>query len=226
MNFRFLALLLALTAGQAFGDQPTLTYDRINLAVSAGEEIDNDTLSATLFAQQEGKDPAELGRRVNNAIKQAVESAKQHAGIKVQTLDYQTTPIYRNNTLTAWRVRQSIRLESRDAALIARLIGELQAGLSVGSISYDVSPEQRQQLEMGLISQAIQLFRERASLISKAMGHSDYRLVQMDINTGGIAPRPYPMRALAMKAESAPTLEAGTQRLEVHINGTIELKTE
>jgi len=226
MNFRFLALLLALTAGQAFGDQPTLTYDRINLAVSAGEEIDNDTLSATLFAQQEGKDPAELGRRVNNAIKQAVESAKQHAGIKVQTLDYQTTPIYRNNTLTAWRVRQSIRLESRDAALIARLIGELQAGLSVGSISYDVSPEQRQQLEMGLISQAIQLFRERASLISKAMGHSDYRLVQMDINTGGIAPRPYPMRALAMKAESSPTLEAGTQRLEVHINGTIELKTE
>ncbi|AKH21226.1 SIMPL domain-containing protein [Sedimenticola thiotaurini] len=226
MNFRFLALLLTLIAGPAFGDQPALTYDRINLAVSAGEEVDNDTLSATLFAQQEGKDPAELGKRVNSAIKQAVESAKQHAGIKVQTLDYQTTPIYRNNTLTAWRVRQSIRLESRDAALIAQLIGQLQSGLSIGSISYDVSPEQRQQLEARLISRAIQLFRERASLISQEMGHSHYRLVQMDINTGGVSPRPYPMRTMALKAESAPTLEAGTQRLEVHINGTIELKTE
>lgn len=226
MTFRHLLLLLTLVSGGISANDATLTYDRINLAVSAGEEIDNDTVSATLFAQHEGKDPAELGARVNQAIQAAVESARQQPGIKVQTLDYQTSPVYRNNTLAAWRVRQSIRLESRDAALIARVLGELQAELGIGSISYDVSPEQRQRSEERLISQAIRQFKTRAALISKEMGHSRYRLVQMDINSGGVAPRPYPMRAMALKAESAPTLEAGTQRLEVRINGTIELQPE
>jgi len=225
MISRFLALLLILVAGHASADE-TAFYDRINLAVSASEEVDNDTLSATLFVQHEGNNPTELGARVNRSIRQAVETAKQQPGIKVQTLDYQTSPVYRNANLSGWRVRQSIRLESQDAALIAQLMGELQAELSIGSINYDVSPEQRQRIEERLISQAIRLFRGRAELISKEMGHSHYRLVQMDISNNGIAPRPYPMRAMAMKSESAPTLEAGTQRLEVHINGTIELKPE
>lgn len=226
MNFRFVALLLILVAGYAAGDETASTYDRITLSVSAGEEIDNDTLSATLFAQQEGKDPAELGNQVNNAIKQAVETARQQPGIKVQTLDYQTNPIYRNDSLSGWRVRQSIRLESRDAALIAQLMGKLQAVLSISGISYDVSPELRQRIEERLISQAIQLFRTRAALISTEMGHSRYRLVEMNISSSGAAPNPYPVRAMALKLDSAPTLEAGTQRLEVHINGTIELKAE
>ncbi|MCW8902447.1 SIMPL domain-containing protein, partial [Sedimenticola sp.] len=145
---------------------------------------------------------------------------------KVQTLDYQTSPVYRNNTLSGWRVRQTIRLESQDVALISQLMGKLQEGLSIGSISYAVSPEQRQQVEERLISQAIQLFRARAALISKEMGHSEYRLVQMNISSSGAAPGPYPVRAMALRAESAPTLEAGSQRLEVQINGTIELKPE
>jgi predicted secreted protein len=32
------------------------------------------------------------------------------------------------------------------------------------------------------------------------------------------------MQAMALRAETAPTLEAGSQRLEVQINGTIELR--
>lgn len=226
MRFRYLPLLLILVTGLVIGDETAPTYDRINLAVSAGEEIDNDTLSATLFVQHEGNDPAELGTRVNQAIRQAVETAKKEPGVKVQTLDYQTSPVYRNNTLSGWRVRQTIRLESQDAALISQLMGKLQEGLSIGSISYAVSPEQRQQVEERLISQAIRLFRARAALISKEMGHSEYRLVQMNISSSGAAPGPYPVRAMALRAESAPTLEAGSQRLEVQINGTIELKPE
>lgn len=226
MTFRYLPLLLILATGLVIGEETAPTYDRIHLAVSAGEEIDNDTLSATLFAQHEGNDPAELGTRVNQAIRQAVETAKKEPGVKVQTLDYQTSPVYRNNTLSGWRVRQTIRLESQDVALISQLMGKLQEGLSIGSISYAVSPEQRQQVEERLISQAIQLFRARAALISKEMGHSEYRLVQMNISSSGAAPGPYPVRAMALRAESAPTLEAGSQRLEVQINGTIELKPE
>lgn len=226
MTTRILLLLVLLAADPVAADPSAPVYDRINLTVTAGEEADNDTLSATLFFQQEGNDPAKLGTRVNQAIREAVEIAKQQPGVKVQTLDYQTSPVYRNNTLADWRVRQSIRLESQDMAAISQLMGKLQQTLSIGSISYDVSPAQRQQLEERLITQAIQRFRERATLISREMGHQRYRLVQMNIGHNTPNPRPYPMQAMALRAESAPTLEAGSQRLEVHISGTIELRSE
>ncbi|WP_260294318.1 SIMPL domain-containing protein [Sedimenticola hydrogenitrophicus] len=225
MTLRYLLLLLTLSTGQLLADEPP-TYDRINLTVSAAEEVDNDTLSATLFVQHEGSDPAELGARVNRTMRQAVETAKQQPGIKVQTLDYQTSPVYRSNTLSGWRVRQSLRLEGRDAAAISELMGKLQPALGIGGISYGISPQRREQIEERLIRQALQRFRTRAELISQAMGHNRYRLVQMNISQDGAGPRPYPLQAMTLRAETAPTLEAGSQRLEVQINGTIELRPE
>ncbi|WP_428624156.1 SIMPL domain-containing protein [Sedimenticola sp.] len=226
MTVRYLLLLLSLFTGQAVAaDNAPTSYDRINLAVSAGEEVDNDTLSATLFVQHEGNDPAALSARVNRTIRQAVDTAKQQSGVKVQTLDYQTTPVYRDNTLSGWRVRQSIRLESMDTQAISQLLGKLQEWLSIGSIGYTISPQQREQTEKQLIRQAIQRFQARAELVSKEMGHSRYRLVQMNISHNGAAPPPYPMRTMSLRADTAPALEAGSQRLEVQISGTIELQT-
>ncbi|WP_428608707.1 SIMPL domain-containing protein, partial [Sedimenticola sp.] len=79
--------------------------------------------------------------------------------------------------------------------------------------------------EKQLIRQAIQRFQARAELVSKEMGQSRYRLVQMNISHNGAAPPPYPMRTMSLRADTAPALEAGSQRLEVQISGTIELQT-
>lgn len=226
MTFRYLPLLLMLFTGQLLADTIAPTYDRVNLAVSASEEVDNDTLSATLFVQHEGNDPAELTSRVNGTVRQAVETAKQQPGVQVQTLDYQTSPVYRNNTLSGWRVRQSIRLRGSDPAAISQLLGRLQQSLSLGGLSYGISAQQRARVEERLIRQAIERFRARAELISGEMGHRRYQLVQMNIDTNDAIPRAYPMQGMALRAESAPTLEPGSQRIEVQISGTIELRPE
>jgi len=221
-----LLILLALLSGALLADQP-LTYERINLAVSAGREVDNDTLVGILFAQAEGNDPARLASEINQSIGQAVELAKSKSGIRVQTLDYNTSPLYRSQTLTGWRVRQSIRLESRDAALLSELIGELQATLAVGSISYTISPERLKASEEELISEAIEAFNARAQLVVKEMGRKEYRLVQMNLNTPGNIPEPRPMVGVAMTMREQappPALEAGSRRIEVNINATSELK--
>lgn len=219
------AVLIFASFNTALAETP-LTYDRINLSVSAGESVENDILKAVLFAQQEGNDAARLAREVNRDISRAVKQAKGVAGVKVQTLEYSTSPIYRNQSITGWRVRQSIRLESRDAASLSKLIGTLQEHLGVSNISYALSPEGRKTIEDKLIARAISRFKQRAALISNEMEQSGYRLVQMNINGSGISPRPVQMRAMAMELKGAPspTLEAGSQRVVVNINGTIELK--
>ena len=219
-------LLLLCLAGVAAAGTDETSYNRINLSASASEAVENDTLVSLLYAEQEGSDTARLTGEVNKRIAAAVKLAGNDPAIRVQTLDYNTSPIYTNQVLSGWRVRQTIRLESRDAAALSQMIGTLQKRLNVRSISYALSPQRRRQAEDGLIRRAIAAFKARAALISREMGAPGYRLVQMNIDQSGSSPRPYAMRALAMEKSSnaaPPTLEAGTRRVEIRINGTIEL---
>ena len=219
--------ILLLSFANAWAEPAQPTYDRISLAVTAGEEVENDTLISLMYAQKEGNDPSQLATEVNRLIKNAIEMAKKEPTIKVQTMAYNTSPVYRNQALTGWRVRQSIRLESRDATALSNLIGRLQADLGASSISYAVSPERRKGAESALIKAAIADFRQRADMVTEQMGRTGYRLVQMNVNTSGLGPIPVTRRSgsIMMAAEAAPpAIEAGTRRVEVHVDGTIELK--
>ncbi|MGD2082207.1 MAG: SIMPL domain-containing protein [Chromatiales bacterium] len=221
------ALLIALApvAGPAAGERAA-EYDRVSLSASASAQVENDTLVAVLYEQREGDDPAMLAGHVNRSIGRAVARVKQVEDVEVQTLEYQTTPVYRDQHLSGWRVRQAIRLESRAADRLSELVGELQADLQVQSVSYRVSDEQRREAEERLMRGAIQGFTRRAALVAAELGRPDYRLVSMEIDTGGQPVRPMEMRMLSARAapEVPPTLEAGTQTLEVTVRGTVELE--
>jgi len=209
----------------AYSHDSAPTYDRINLSVSAQREADNDSLVAVLYAQEQGKNAPRLAKQVNRDISAAVTKAKQIAGIKVQTLDYTTSPVYIKNHLDGWRVRQSIRLESKDPASLSELIGDLQKELKVSSINYTLSPESRLLIEESLIAEAIDHFNNRAQLIQTQMSRQDHKLVQMDINSSGHSPQPrLRMARMEKSSASAPHLEAGTQTVTVTIRGTIELQ--
>jgi predicted secreted protein len=216
---------LMLPAQLQAADEP-LRYDQVNLSAEASQETDNDTLIAVLSAQKEGSDPAALSDRVNQLIGQAVVEAKKEPDIKLQTLGYQTSPTYQQQRLTGWRVKQSLRLESRNSELLSQLLSRLQGSLALESISYAISDEQRKEVEEALITQALDAFQQRARLITKQLGRDSYRLVEMRIINSGQSAPPMRMRASSMLMEAAapPTLEAGTQTLRVEISGTIELQ--
>jgi len=231
MNRPLLRLTLALLLGFAWigctaawaGDEES-HYDRVNLSASASDEVENDLLVAVLFEQREGQDPASLAAQVNRAIAAGLERAKRIPGVKVQTLDYRTTPVYRKAVLSGWRVRQSIRLESRDTAALGRLIGDLQASLQVQSIDYRISEERRARAEDGLIKRALAGFGQRAKLIAGELGRPGYRVVSLNVATQGAPMQPMRLRMMAADAMAAPALEPGTQQLNVSVSGTVELK--
>ena len=218
---------LTLLSGSAMAGQKAKTYDRIQLSADASMQVENDTLIAQLYAQREGSDLSQLADEVNRKITQAVQRVKQVEGVSLQTQGYQTYPVYQQQRQTGWRVRQSIRLESRDGVKLSRLLSELQSSLALDSLQYSISPAQRQSAEEQLIEQAIAAFQQRAALVTKQLGHSEYRLVEMQINTAGEPIQPQRLRAGVMAMEAAvapPSLEAGSQALQVNINGTIELQ--
>ncbi|MDD2770229.1 MAG: SIMPL domain-containing protein [Methylococcus sp.] len=227
-RIQMLALLLALQAlSAAHADEgPPLTYDRIDLSSEAQGDVQNDLLVAVLSSEAEGPKAAALAAEVNKAIAQAIARSKEMPEIKVQTLNYQTSPVYQKERISGWRVKQSIRLESADAAKLGGLLGELQQQLHLDSVDYDTSPAKLKESEDELIKEALAAFRRRAELVAQEMGRSRYRIVALRVDTGGNPIRPMTMgvRAMAAAPVAPVQIEAGTQKIEVSVSGTIELQ--
>src|SRR5512139_1096574 len=95
-----LALLVALVALPAIAHEPEPRFNRATFAVSASEDVANDTLVAVLAAQRDGSSARQLAVEVNQAMAWALAKAKEAPGIEVQTLDYQTSPMYQKGTVT------------------------------------------------------------------------------------------------------------------------------
>ena len=201
-------------------------YDRIHLSVSATAQLENDTMVATLSAQEEGSQAAELSAMVNKRIRNALELVKKHPQIKHQTNAYSSNPIYNKNKISGWRVSQSLRLESRNMALMSDVLGELQADLALQSMQFTVSPASKNKQDEILIDEALEAFSKRAQQVVKKLERRNYKIVDINISTSGatgVRPQ-YQMRAMAMDAESSPAVSAGEQTVTVTVSGNIELE--
>ena len=222
-----LLLLSALLFNSAWAHENETHYDRIHLSVSASAQLENDTMVATVYAEEEGSQAAELSNIVNKRIRWGLDLVKAHPEIKHQTNTYSSSPIYNNNKIKGWRVSQSLRLESQDMTLMSDVLGKLQSELALKSMQFSVSPDSKNQQDEKLIDKALEAFEKRAQQVVKKLGRKNYMIVDINISTSGIrGVRPqYQMRAMVMDAaESAPAVSAGEQTVSVTVNGNIELE--
>ncbi|HPE58857.1 MAG TPA: SIMPL domain-containing protein [Thiolinea sp.] len=222
----FLALL-----SSGIQAEDTLPYDRVSFVVSAEKAVENDELTATLFAEQSGQDTAAMAGVVNEAISWAMEQAKKQDAVESRTLAYTTSPVYRDGKVDGWQVRQSIELKSRDSEVLSGLLGVLQENLRIQGIEYSVSTDVRRGVEEELITEALAAFKRRAAQVQANMERGEYRVVNLSINTpndgGGFQPRMMAMVADAgPRPVPAPTLDSGKQTLTVTVSAEIELSRD
>lgn len=201
-----------------------MVYDHVDLMVSAEQTIENDVLVATVFAEVEHNDQADAARQVNEAIQWAIDRARRVEGVELQTEQYHTRPVYANGRrIVGWVARQSLRLESRDAAALSELLGRLQERVAIQSVNYNLSREARDAAEEALIVEGLARFNERARLVANALDRSGFRIVRINVGSSGGGPVPFYRESMAAADAAAPPLEAGVQTVSVSISGTVEL---
>jgi predicted secreted protein len=224
-----LALFVTVFALAAPAQEIPPVYDRVDLNVSAERQVENDIMVAVVFAEVEANNQAAAADEVNQAIRFAADRARATAGIEQQTLRYTTRPVYANDRrIIGWVARQSLRLESTDAAALSTLLGELQTRVAIESLSSNLSKPARDAVEDEVIAEAIAQFRRRAAQIAAEFDRDSYRLVHLNVGSYA-APRQEALFARAQLADAAvaaPAIEAGLQTVTVSVNGTIELEAE
>lgn len=202
---------------------------RIALQGQAAMEVDNDTMHATLYVEDEDANPVRLADNVNKVVSEAVKAAKAVLQVTTRTGGYQTYPVYDKTRIVRWRARSELLLKSTDFKALSDLVGKLQSTLKLGGIYFSVSPEARKTVEDGLTTAAIEDFKRRADLVAQGFGARGYKVKDAAVNAdGGMPPMPRPMMSMAKGATldsvQAPTMEAGTSRIAVNVSGTILLE--
>lgn len=229
-SFLMLPLLAGLTfAGQTLADP--LNYNQVSLRAEVQQSVNNDTLTVTLYTEDQDADPAKLANRITTRLNQGLETARRNSNIRVSSGNRYSQPVYdekRKNVL-AWRERGELSLEGTDFAAISSTMSELLGDLSLGGMQFSLSPATRSTTEDELIKLAIEAFRQRADIATQGLGGNGYRIVQMNLNTQFMTPRPYMqsgrMMAMAADAEmAAPAVEGGQADVTVSADGTIEVQ--
>lgn len=227
-SHQFLFFCITLFVFQnVYSHEAVKSYNQVSLEASASADVGNDTMIVSMYVQEEGSKAADLSNTVNGKINWALEKLKQHKKIKVETESYSTNPVYNKNQIVAWRVRQSIQLQSTDMSLMSEVLGELQEQLKLNGISFDVSREAREEKTQVLIDQALLAFNKRATQIAKNLKSASYKIVDIRVTTTNNPVR-YQYRGAAMMAESstrvAPEIAKGDKTLTANVSGTIELQ--
>lgn len=213
--------------GGALADDAVKNYNQVSFEVSATAEIENDVMIASLYAQEEGSNAQALSNRVNKSINRALKKLEQHKSIRVATQNYSTTPVYSKQQVIGWQVRQSIRLRSKDMALMSEVLGDLQRELRLSGIAFEISKEHSEAIRNALIEEVLSAFKQRARQIASSLQHDGYRIVTMRVSGLDVPVVRYRQRNLqvmAAEADVAPVFKAGEETLTVRVSGTIELE--
>ena len=198
----------------------------IDLAAEASRPAVNDMVLATVYAEANGANPADLAKRVNQEIAEALKVIKSKPAISVKSGQQSSFPIYNQaRKIEGWRMHAELILESKDLAAVSEIIGRLQQmKLGVSQVSQQPSPTTRKQVEEESTRDAIRAFQSRAEVIAGVFG-KPYHIKQLSIQqAGGMTPMPM-LRGgrMAMAAEPAP-IEAGESLISTTVTGQIELR--
>uniref|UniRef100_Q47CB1 Cyclic nucleotide-binding protein n=1 Tax=Dechloromonas aromatica (strain RCB) TaxID=159087 RepID=Q47CB1_DECAR len=219
-------LVTALLAG-CFAAASAQAGALVDLSAEASRLAANDMVRASVFSEVSGNNPAELARRVNADIAEALKLIRAKAGVTVKSGNQSTYPVYGPaQKIDGWRMRSELLIESKDLGAVSELLGKLQQmRLAVGAVNQLPSPETRRQVEDETTREAIRAFQSRAAVVGEQLGKT-WKIKQLNIQQGGGMPVPMmrASRGVMLAADAAPApLEAGESLLTTNISGQIEL---
>lgn len=211
-------------------------YNQVALRAEVNQEIAHDLMQVTLYSEAQDSDPTALAAQISKTLNASLAQARKVKGVSVSSGSRNSYPIYSENKgdvrgpqITAWRERAELRLESAYFSALSRLTGDMLQTLKMGGMSFSIADDTRKTHEDALLKDAVAAFKARAQLATEALGGNGYKLVSLNLNSGGFQ-RPMPMRMEAMKgaammdASVTPEIEAGTSQVSISADGVIEVQ--
>lgn len=206
-------------------------HNVVQLSANGSVEVQQDLLSISMNTTRDGPDAGVVQNQLKTAIDAALAEAKkvaQPGQLDVRTGNFSLYPRYdRDGKPIGWQGSAQLVLEGRDFSRISSTAGKIQT-LTVGSVSFGLSREQRAKVEGDAQGLAIERFKARATDIARSFGFAGYTLREVNVGADdqGFTPRPRLMASggRAAMADAPVPVEAGKTSVVVTVSGSVQLK--
>lgn len=192
----------------------------INFSASERRTMPQDLLMASLRIEVDDKnDPVAVQKKINEAMKKALDVTKGESAFKVSTGAYSVykydNPIIVNRQTgeqklePVWRGSQTIDIESKNSAKLLEAVGKIQnMGFAMNNLAYTLSQDIMEKTRDELMVEALKKLQAKAKIVAQTLGKSSVELVDVNVDTGGpVMPMYKTMMArgeMAMDAAAAP----------------------
>lgn len=235
MKLKHLTAGAALLAGAALASAQSFPYpppqNVLQLSATGIVETQQDLLSLSLTTTREGTDANAVQAQLKTALDAALSEARKTAQpgqLDVRTGAFGLYPRHgRDNKITGWTGSAELVLEGRDFGRITQAAARIQT-LTVGSVGFGLSREQRAKVESDAQAIAIDLYKAKAAELAKSFGFSGYSLREVSVNASDPG-LPRPMRRMTVEAGAesammAVPVEAGKSTVMVTVSGSVQLR--
>lgn len=228
--------MLATAAGTpvAWAQPEAQRHNTVQFSATATQELVQDELTVLLEVVRDGSQAADVQSDLKRVLDAALSDARQAVtgapadAVSLQTGGFQLYPRHASNgRIAGWQGRAQLVLSGRDAARVSQAAGKV-GGMSIASVRYGLSRALRERHEAELTSQAIALFRSRASRMAADFGMRGYTLGQVAVSSTepGFEGRPVMMamaKAASVAADAPLPIEPGKGVLSVTVSGDVLL---
>jgi predicted secreted protein len=180
------AVILAASIWFASLSTPSFAQETVlHLAETVTVTVTPDELAAALRAEAVAPTAQEAQKRVNDMMRDALDSVKKTLGVTVATGMYNafrigSTP---QDRVERWQASQTINLAGKDGESILKLVGELQQkGFIEGSLGWRLSRDTERAARKEATKQALSGLRGRADDAAEILGlqFASFRDVRLD----------------------------------------------
>ncbi|MHB1248793.1 MAG: SIMPL domain-containing protein, partial [Polaromonas sp.] len=149
------------------------------LSASGSVEVQQDLLSISMNTTRDGADAGMVQNQLKQALDSALAQARPGAApgqMELRTGNFSLYPRYgKDGKINGWQGSTELVLEGKDFPRITSTAGKIQT-LTLGSVSFSLSREQRARVEGEAQTLAIERFKAKAGEIAKSFGFGGYTL--------------------------------------------------
>ncbi len=183
LHYLLFCVLSGLLTGCNSSDRSVndVQYNMISLSESATRSVAKDEMTINLMVMEQGRSPVELTKKITEKINRMIK-----LNPKTEESDFSISLAGRysdrlNSKL--WREVATLRIVGTNFAKMNELIEQTQDIARIQDISFNISRQTKAKIENELTEEALKRLNDRSKLVSKNMGLSNFRIVNMNIGT-------------------------------------------
>lgn len=207
---------------------PAPLQNVLELSATGSVEAQQDLLSMDLGTTRDGPDAGTVQRQLTAAVEAALAQLKpaaQAGQMEVRTGHFGLSPRWKDGRIDGWSGTADVVLEGRDFTRITQAAARVTT-LTVRSVGFGLSREERQRAEREAQADAVQQFRAKADELARSFGFAHYSLREVSVSSSEPGFGPVRMMAApAMASTMAPVpIEAGKTVVRITVSGSVQMR--